>query len=287
MAAKMAKLPQTDWTRGGRDISNTSIPLYQSGLNRLGDYTADPQQFIDAYMNKYYGANAIQNQDFLRAYNRAQGNLTGNNYATTQGGFTTSAQKAYDDQQKYYNDLASRLQQYGVNSSRNMYDQDVINQMNALNQYNNAYRLGQTYSQVEQQNALADQANRNWLGNAIQLGGTALGSLVGAPQIGAALGGAIGSGFQTDTSQAMAAIYGGNPSNYATAGTGQFINPYQGLNDVDWAGQLGNVKNWWNSARNKDTLSGKIGFQQPATYTVADMANASGMGRKNYWSLGG
>ena len=250
--AKMAKLPQTDWTRGGRDISNTAIPLYQSGLNRLGDYTADPQQYMDAYMSKYYGPNAIQNQDFLRAYNRAQGNLTGNNFATTQGGFTTSAQKAYDDQQKYYNDLASRLQQYGVTSSRNMYDQDVANQMNALNQYNNAYQLGKAYSQVEQQNALAKQANRNWLGNAIQLGGTALGSLVQAPQIGAALGGAIGSGFQTDTSQAMAAIYGGSPSNYATAGTGQFINPYQGFNDVDWAGQLRNVKNWWTN-RGKST----------------------------------
>lgn len=248
--AKMAKLPQTDWTRGGRDISNTAIPLYQSGLNRLGDYTADPQQFMDAYMNKYYGANAIQNQDFLRAYNRAQGNLTGNNYATTQGGFTTSAQKAYDDQQKYYNDLASRLQQYGVTSSRNMYDQDVINQMNALNQYNNAYRLGQAYSQVEQQNALANQANRNWLGNAIQGIGTIAGGILGAgtplggaagASIGGAIGSLAGSPLQVDTSQAMASIYGGNPANYGPGGGNQFINPMQSLGNLDY----GAINSWW------------------------------------------
>lgn len=280
--AKMAKLPQTDWTRGGRDISNTAIPLYQSGLNRLGDYTADPQQFMDAYMNKYYGANAIQNQDFLRAYNRAQGNLTGNNYATTQGGFTTSAQKAYDDQQKYYNDLASRLQQYGVTSSRNMYDQDVINQMNALNQYNNAYRLGQTYSQIEQQNALADQANRNWLGQGLSGVGSVLSAIpnpwtqaIGA---GLQLGGNLAT---TDVSQAMAGIYGGSPSQYGTGNVygGAFTN----IGKMDWTPTV----NWWNGIRNKGALSNKIGFQQPATYTTADMANASGMGKKNYWSLGG
>lgn len=251
--AKMAKLPQTDWTRGGRDISNTAIPLYQSGLNRLGDYTADPQQFIDAYMNKYYGANAIQNQDFLRAYNRAQGNLTGNNFATTQGGFTTSAQKAYDDQQKYYNDLASRLQQYGVTSSRNMYDQDVVNQMNALNQYNNAYQLGKNYSQIEQQNALAKQANRNWLGQGL----SGIGSVLSA--IPTPVTQVLGAGMQlggnlatTDVSQAMAGIYGGSPSQYGTGNVygGAFTN----IGNMDWTPTV----NWWNGSRD---IRGFLGMQ--------------------------
>lgn len=249
MCAKMAKLPQTDWTRGGRDISNTAIPLYQSGLNRLGEYTENPQKYIDSYLNKYYGADAIQNQDFLRAFNRNMGQTTANNYAATTGGYTTSGQRAYDDQQRYYNDLASRLQQYGVNSSYNMYNSDVANQINALNQYNQAYGLGENYSKTEQQNALANQANKNWIGNAVQLGTTAIGAAIGGPagaSIGSALGGAIGSGLQTDTSQAMAAIYGGKPTDYASAGTGQFINPYQAIQDADWGGVFNNAKNWWN-----------------------------------------
>lgn len=253
--AKMAKLPQTEWTRSGMDISRTATPLYQEGLTNLGNLTSDPSGYTQGYLDQFYGANAVQNQDFLRAYNRAMGNTTANNYAATSGGFSTSANRAYEDQQKRYNDLASRLQQYGVTSARGMYDQDVQNQMNALNQYYNAYGLGKNYSNIEQQNALASQANKNWIGNAMQLGGTAIGSIWGpvGAQLGGAIGGAAGSAFQTDTSQAMAALYGGNPANYASSGTGQFINPYQAINDVDW-GRVGtNIKNWWTNTRNPQT----------------------------------
>lgn len=37
--AKEAKIKQTDWTTGGRDISNKAIPYYQEGLDQLHDYT--------------------------------------------------------------------------------------------------------------------------------------------------------------------------------------------------------------------------------------------------------
>lgn len=242
----MAKVPQTDWTRGGHDISQTSVPLYQESLNTLGDILRDQTAYRQGLIDQYYGADTARNQDFLRAYNRAMGNTTANNWAATTGGYTSSGNKSYTDRQRYYNDLAARLQDYGVQSANTLMNTDVNNLLNANTSYNNAYRLGQPYSQVEQQNALADQANRNWLGNAIQLGGTAIGAAFGQPQLGAAIGGAIGSGLQTDTSQAMAAIYGGAPQQWASSGTGQFINPYQAINDVDWGGISNKVSNWWN-----------------------------------------
>lgn len=247
--AKMAKLPQTDWTRGGHEISQTAIPLYKENLNRMGDYLADPMAYQQQYLDRYYDADNIRNQDFLKAYQRTMGNTTANNWAATTGGFTSAGNRSYNDRQKYWNDLASRLADYGITSSYNMANQDFQNMRGANSDYYNAYQLGKAYSDVEQQNALARQSNRNWIGNALQLGGAAIGGIVGGPvgaQVGGALGGAVGSGFQTDTSQAMAAIYGGNPQNYYTSGTGQFINPYQAINDVDW-GMFGKkVSNWWN-----------------------------------------
>ena len=35
---KQAKIPQTDYTIGGRDISNTAIPYYKKGVTQLGNY---------------------------------------------------------------------------------------------------------------------------------------------------------------------------------------------------------------------------------------------------------
>lgn len=240
--AKQSKLPQTDWTRGGMQISNTAIPLYQENLTRMDNYLSDPQKALDSYLTKYYGSNAIQNQDFLNAYNRAMGQRTGANYAATGGGYTSSGQRAYDDTQKYYNDLVSRLQQYGVGSSYNMANQDYQNMLNANNAYYNAYGLGKNYSQIEQQNALADQQNKNWFSSA--LGG--LGQL--ATGIGAATGFAplsvagglmqgVGAGTGIDTSNAqntMASIYGGQATQPVTAND-TYTNLLANLAKQDWS----------------------------------------------------
>ena len=95
--AKQAKIKQTDWTKGGRDISNTAVPLYKQNLVRLDERLTSPMQYINQYLDQYYGTNAIQNQDFLRMYNRAMNERTGANYAATGGGYTSSGQRAYDD----------------------------------------------------------------------------------------------------------------------------------------------------------------------------------------------
>lgn len=213
--AKQAKIKQTDYTKGGRDISNTAIPLYQSNLKRMDEYLQDPQAAMDAYLNKYYGKNAIQNQDFLRQYNRAMGQRTGANYAATGGGYTSSGQRAYDDQQRYYNDLASRLNQYGIGQSKNMAISDYNAMLSANPAYQTAYQQGQSYSNIDQYNDLVDQANNNWWSNAMSAGGKVL-SAIPTPwtqAIGAGLQGA-GALTSVDTSGAMNAVMGNRNYNY-------------------------------------------------------------------------
>lgn len=246
--AKQAKLKQTDWTTGGRDISNTATPLYQDNLRNMGRYLSDPSKYVNQYLDQYYGTNAIQNQDFLRAYNRAMNTKTGANYAATGGGYTSSGQRAYDDTQRYYNDLASRLQQYGIGQSRKMYDQDIANMRGANTDYYNAYNLGKAYSDVDQYNDLVDQQNRNWYSNLMSGVGMGL-SAIPTPwtqAIGAGLQ-AAGAVTAVDTSGAMAAIRGGTPSQYQ--GTNNtYTNLLNNLSKQDFSDLTnwvkGNYANW-------------------------------------------
>ena len=261
--AKQAKLPQTDWTRGGMQISNTAIPLYQENLTRMDNYLSDPQKALDNYLTKYYGSNAIQNQDFLNAYNRAMGQRTGANYAATGGGYTSSGQRAYDDTQKYYNDLVSRLQQYGVGSSYNMANQDYQNMLAANQAYNNAYGLGQNYSAIETQNALADQANKNWFSSALSgIGNAAMAVApftgVAAPFVAGA--GALASGAGAATSQdfgstnaGYASIYGGGKVGAGVQNNNTFTNLANQLGQYD----LGKIFN-----KGKQSNTNPIGINQ-------------------------
>lgn len=257
---KQAKIKQTDWTMGGRDISNTATPLYQDNLKNMGKYLSDPSKYVNQYLDQYYGTNAIQNQDFLRAYNRAMNERTGANYAATGGGYTSSGQRAYDDRQRYYNDLASRLQQYGISQSRNMYDQDIANMRGANTDYYNAYNLGKAYSDVDQYNDLVNQQNRNWFSNALSGVGNAAMAVapftgVAAPFVAGAGALASGAGAITgiDTSGAMAAIRGGTPSQYQGMNN-TYTNLADQIAQYDW----GKIFNKNTNTVNQNTPTGVL-----------------------------
>lgn len=204
--AKQAKLKQTDWTTGGRDISNTAIPMYQENLGRVNQYLSDPTAEIDRYLDKYY-TNTSNESDFLRNYNRAMSAQTGRNYNATQGGFSSLNQQNYDDLQRYQNDLASRLRDYGVGTSAGLAQSYYNNLLQGNQAFQNAYNLGANYSKIDQYNDLVDQSRNNWIGNVMSSLGDA-GIASGNPW-GMAIGGAlkVGSGFVgKDTSQAMSAL---------------------------------------------------------------------------------
>lgn len=162
MAFKHAKKKQTDYNIGGKAISDTAIPLYQKNLTRMDEYLSDPTARQDMYLDKYYGADNVNQSDFLRNYKRAMGQTTANNYSATSGGYSSSGQRAYDDNQRYWNDEAARLRNQGVTSSYNMANQDYQNMVGANSSYLNAYRLGKDYSDVDQYNDIVNKANSNW-----------------------------------------------------------------------------------------------------------------------------
>lgn len=278
--AKQAKVPQTEWTRSGMDISRTAVPYYQSNLGRIDEYLSDPTARQDMYLNKYFGADAVQNQDFLRQYNRAMGYATGNNYAATAGGLSSSAQRAYNEQQRYYNDLLARLQGQNVGTAYNMSNADYQNMLAANQAYQNAYNLGANYSQIEQQNALAKQANKNWLGQILDAAGQA-GMSSGNPW-GMAIGAAAstaGNMMQTDTSQAMSAIYGGSPTQYQQGNI--YGNAFTNIAQADWSP----VSNWWNSRGGQSqSLSDKLGYGG-YTPTSTSSITPSGLRSGNLWGL--
>ena len=162
MAFKHAKKKQTDYNIGGKAISDTAIPLYQKNLTRMDEYLSDPTARQDMYLNKYYGADNVDQSDFLRNYKRAMGQTTANNYSATVGGYSSSGQRAYDDNQRYWNDYASRLRNQGVANSYSMANQDYQNMVGANSSYLNAYGLGKAYSDVDQYNDAVNKANSNW-----------------------------------------------------------------------------------------------------------------------------
>ena len=194
--SKMAKQKQTDYTKGGKLISDTSIPLYANNLGRIDEYLSDPQARMNKYLTDYYDNTAAQS-DFLRNYQRAMSDQTGRNYSATTGGFSSIGQRAYDDQQRYQNDLAARLRDQGVASAYNMAAGDFGNMLEANKSYYNAYGLGKPYSDVEQYNYIAKQNNS--FGN--QLASVGGGLLSSAGKVLSAIPTPItqglGAGFQT------------------------------------------------------------------------------------------
>lgn len=203
--AKIAKQTQTDFTRGGRDISNTAIPYYQNTLGTLNDYIQNPQGTMNNILDTYY-SNDVNQSDFLRNYNRAMANASAGNYSATGGGYSSAGQRAYNDTQRYQNDLAARLRSQGVQNAANIQNAWMSQALAGAGAFNNAYNLGKPYSDVEQYNYLADQNNS--FGN--QLAGLAGGAGQVLSAIPTPWTQAIGAGLQmagglgsTDVSQAL------------------------------------------------------------------------------------
>lgn len=242
--SKKPKLPQTDYSRGGRDISNTAVPAYQANIGRMETYLNDPQGQIDSYLNKYYD-NTTAQSDFLKNMQRGLANTTANNYAATGGGYSSAGQQAYEDTQRAYNDLGARLYDAGVQSSANMANQYFNSLLNANSSYNEAYKNGQTYHETEQYNAMVDQVNKHPFWNTI--GGFAQGAgnlLMTNP---ATMG--IGMGLNVLGTGAQSVFGGGSLGAGAAQGQGvgasggAYNNPW----NVTFNNALGSIRNYANN----------------------------------------
>lgn len=214
--SKKPKKKQTEWNKQGKEIADTSVPLYEANLKRMDKYLANPQKAMDNYLKKYYDNN-VEQSDFLRNYNRAMVGLTGQNYNATGGGYDTSNQRMYDDQQRYMNDLAAKLRDKGVLSSYDMATGDYRNMLAANPYYQQAWVNGQPYSDVDQYNHLVKQYNS--FGN--QLMGVASGAGKVLSSIPNPWTQAIGAGLQTvGNAFGLDDTTGLNPNYYDTIAKG-------------------------------------------------------------------
>lgn len=243
MCSKQAKIPQTDYTIGGRDISNTAIPYYKKGVTQLGDYMENVQNRMDPYLEKYVdAANAADQSDFLRNYQRAMGQQTAQNYAATGGGYSSANQLAYDDLQRYYNHYASELYAQGLNQANQMAAQEYNMLTGALGSYGNAYKLGEEYSKNEQYNKLVDEANKNWWSNLLTSAGDSIGSISmqsGNPMV-MAIGGAIGGTM-------------GTAGRMTGSNAGELASSLRGIGSGNSAGSGLNSQQYQNTMANMDT----------------------------------
>ena len=247
--AKEAKIKQTDWTTGGRDISNTAIPLYQEGLGQLGDYMNNVQNRLDPYLENYIDlAQASQKNDLMRSFYDAASKTTANNYNAMNGGYSSANQGTYDDVQRYYNDLASRLYTQGLEAANTMANNEYNMLTGALNSYHNAYNLGEKYSAIDQYNDMVDQANNNmWTGVVNTLGD--IGMSIPNPWAQA-----IGAGLKT-----VRTAFGkdfGAMDNLRAHATGVTGGQYQGNNYTNYGGSISNLLGGLNWGSNNSSTSG-------------------------------
>ena len=243
MCSKQAKIPQTDYTIGGRDISNTAIPYYKKGVTQLGNYMENVQNRMDPYLEKYINpAKAAEYSDFQRNYQRAMGQQTAQNYAATGGGYSSANQLAYDDLQRYYNHYANDLYAQGLTAANQLANNEYDMLTGALRSYGNAYNLGEEYSKNEQYNKLVDEANKNWWSNLLTSAGDSIGSISmqsGNPMV-MAIGGAIGGTM-------------GTAGRMTGSNAGELANSLRGIGSGNSAGSGLNSQQYQNTMANMDT----------------------------------
>lgn len=233
--AKMAKQIQTDYTKGGHDISQTAIPYYQNALGYMNDYLSDPSVYVKKYLNEFYSDNAQSRKDFDRQYLNAMSKATANNYAATHGGYSSAGQRSYQDLQRNQNDLYARMREQGIQNAGQMAQNWYNSLLNASPVYQNAYGLGKNYSDIEQYNNIAKQNNsfgNQVLGVGGQLASSAGQVLSSIPTpitqgIGAGLQGlgAVASSQTIDPNSALAAAgLGGSSGGSQGTGSNQWSN---------------------------------------------------------------
>ena len=159
--AKRSKIPQTDWTRQGKEVADTAVPYWKSNLAQLNDYMQNIQNRYDPYLEYAMNGQAAQTSDLLREYQRAMGNMTANNYSATGGGYSSTGQRAYDDQQRYWNAQEARLYAQGLDWAANQANNEWTMLAQTPSVWQHAYAQGQNYSNIDQYNQLVDDAKRN------------------------------------------------------------------------------------------------------------------------------
>ncbi len=211
-----------------QDIANFGQQFYQNQINPQIQQTASNLALNGQGNSSFGGAQlgAEQAQGQYQAMNAGQGlynseiqNLLGER----QNFFGTEGQMAqnYGEQQQQQGEFLSGLQSQAnlannaQQNSYNLQSNENQNQFNSnlYNQFQNAYKTGYGYQQ--QQNQFNTQGQLGLLNGGLQLGGRAIGGLLGGA---GSPGGSIGGNFANGLSQGFGTLFGGGGSGGSNSG---------------------------------------------------------------------
>lgn len=187
--------PNTGQITINKTLSDPSRVAQQQQLMALGNYTGDPTEAANAY---YKAQMAYLQPQMERQIARAESSLTNRGLPIGSSAWNEAVGNVYDAQNRSLESLTNNALAQGQ-----QYQSNILNQAAMLgSQIIDPTMIGgqagagleNTYdkqfaSDVEQWKQ--EQANKNALwGNIAQIGGTALGALLGGPA-GAAIGGSV------------------------------------------------------------------------------------------------
>lgn len=241
---KKARQEKTDFENEGQELGKYAYPKINPTLDRIGDLTMNPDEYRQNLLNTYYNSdNSAMWSDAMRNYRRQMANATANNYAATNGGYSSAGDKYYNDIQRYQNDLNSRLWDYGVNSANSMYNKDLANTQDYYNTLTNQWGLKKAGDAIDAYNQQVDKSNKQWWTNALNEVGSAVEALAPGPWkaigTGMRVGGWAGSTDYSDNLARLAGQFGGNvdPSAYRNGATDLGGIVSSGINNwMNWGG---------------------------------------------------
>ena len=169
---KKQKQTKTQSEIENQTLGRAAYSQIQPTLDKIGDLTNNPDTYRQNYLNTYYNSdNSALWSDAQRNLRRQLANATANNYAATNGGYSSTGQQLYDDTLRGLNDYNARLWDAGVQTANGMYQQDVSNMNNLYKTYVGQHDLAATPDAIDAYNDVVDQANKNrWSNIASSLG---------------------------------------------------------------------------------------------------------------------
>lgn len=254
---KKAKTPKTQYQTEQQKLGRKAYPYVQPAFERYQDLTMNPDKYRQEKADTYFNSDADWN-DALRNYRRQMSNATANNYTATGGGYSSAAQRYYDDVQRAANDYNARLYSRGLSNVENMLGNDITYAGNAYNLANTQHAYAMQPDAIDTANALIDKNNRNAWSNMLQATGKVV-SMIPTPitrAIGAGmqLGGWAGS---TDYGNAISNVLNGaNIKSDASSYTNPASSLTNTLGNIDWKGFRGDGNYWSNLFTGNKALNG-------------------------------
>lgn len=258
---KKAKNQKTQYQTENQQLGRQAYPYVQPAFERYQDLTMNPDTYRQQGINNYFNTSASWN-DALRNYNRQMAQATANNYNATGGGYSSAAQRYYDDVQRNQNDYNARLYNQGVKTVENMLSNDIDRAGSAYNLATGQHNLAAQPDAIDTANALIDKNNRNAWSNMLQQGGKVV-SMFGP--VGRVVGGAMQLGGWAGSSDYSNAIANALNSGGIQSDASAYANPATDLGTTIAGMNINQMRGdggYWNNIFQGNSLLNKYGTLQ-------------------------